>query len=54
LTGNRGFLEILLLKSEVRSHDANTAANARPNGHLSIDLRVLQCWSKRGFHIQRG
>jgi hypothetical protein len=42
------------LKSEVRSHDAKTAANARPNGHISIGLRVLQGWSKRGLHIQRG
>jgi hypothetical protein len=42
------------LKSEVRSHDAKTAANARPNGHISIGWRVLQYWSKRGLHIQRG
>jgi hypothetical protein len=48
-----GFLKSFSLKSEVRSHDAKTAANARPNGHISIGLRVLQCWSKRGLHIQQ-
>jgi hypothetical protein len=53
LTGNRGSYENPLLKSEVRSHDAKTATNARPNGHLSFGGRVLQCWSKRGLHIQR-
>jgi hypothetical protein len=50
LTGNRGVLK-LFLKSEVRSHDAKTAANARPNGHKSIGLRVLQHCCKRGFHL---
>jgi hypothetical protein len=43
LTGNRGSYENPLLKSEVRSHDAKTAANAIPNGHLSFGRRVLQC-----------
>src|ERR1700689_5401105 len=50
LTGNRGVLK-LFLKSEVRSHDACMTADARPNGHISIGLRVLQRWCKRGFHI---
>jgi hypothetical protein len=27
--------------------------DARTNGHASILLRVLQCLSKRGFHVQR-
>jgi hypothetical protein len=53
LTGNRGFLEILLLESEVRSHDAGAAANTHPNRHLSFGERVLQCWSKRDVHIRR-
>jgi hypothetical protein len=26
-------------------------ADARPNGHKSIGLRVLQHWCKRGFHL---
>src|ERR1700733_9712205 len=26
-------------------------AAARPNGHISIGLRVLQHWCKRGFHL---
>jgi hypothetical protein len=26
-------------------------ADARPNGHISIGLRVLQHWCKRGFHL---
>jgi hypothetical protein len=47
---SRGF-EIVLLKSEVRSHDACMTADARPNGHISIGLRVLQHWCKRGFHL---
>jgi hypothetical protein len=50
LTGNRGVLK-LFLKSEVRSHDACMTADARPNGHISIGLRVLQHWCKRGFHL---
>jgi hypothetical protein len=52
LTGNRGFLEICLFKSELHPHDAETPADARPNGHASVGLRVLQRWSKRVFHIQ--
>jgi hypothetical protein len=52
LTGNRGFFEILVLVSEFHSLDANMPANARPNGHASIGLRVLQRWGKRVFHIQ--
>jgi hypothetical protein len=45
--------EIFFLKSEVRSHDASVTADARPNGHKSIGLRVLQHWCKRGFHYLR-
>jgi hypothetical protein len=52
LTGNRGFFKIFLFKSEFHPHDAKTPADARPNGHASIGLRVLQRWSKRVFHIQ--
>jgi hypothetical protein len=52
LTGNRGFLKICPFKSELRSLDAKTPADARPNGQASIGLRVLQRWSKRVFHIQ--
>jgi hypothetical protein len=52
LTGNRGFFEICSFKSELHSPDAKTPANARPNGHASIGLRVLQRWGKRVFHIQ--
>jgi len=52
LTGNRGFLKIFPFKSELASHDAKTPADARPNGHASVGLRVLQHWSKRVFHIQ--
>jgi hypothetical protein len=52
LTGNRGFFKICSFKSELHSHDAKTPANARPNGHASIGLRVLQRWGKRVFHIQ--
>jgi hypothetical protein len=52
LTGNRGFLKIFPFKSELHPHDAKTPADARPNGHASIGLRVLQRWSKRVFHIQ--
>jgi len=51
LTGNRGVFENPFLESEVRSHDAMTAANACPNGHLSFGLRVLQHGCKRGFHF---
>jgi hypothetical protein len=50
LTGNRGVLK-LFLKSEVRSHDVCVTADARPNGHISIGLRVLQHGGKRGFHF---
>jgi hypothetical protein len=50
LTGNRGVLKCFL-KSEVRSHDACMTADARPNGHDSIGLRVLQHCCKRGFHL---
>jgi hypothetical protein len=39
-------------KSELHSPDAKTPADARPNGHASIGLRVLQRWGKRVFHIQ--
>jgi hypothetical protein len=28
------------------------AANARPNGHASIGLRVLQRWIKLVIHVQ--
>jgi hypothetical protein len=52
LTGNRGFLKICPFKSELHPHDAKTPAAARPNGHASVGLRVLQRWSKRVFHIQ--
>jgi hypothetical protein len=52
LTGNRGFFKICSFKSELHPHDAKTPADARPNGHASIGLRVLQRWSKRVFHIQ--
>jgi hypothetical protein len=52
LTGNRGFLKIFPFKSELHPHDAKTPADARPNGHASVGLRVLQRWSKRVFHIQ--
>jgi hypothetical protein len=52
LTGNRGFLKICPFKSELHPHDAKTPADARPNGHASVGLRVLQRWSKRVFHIQ--
>jgi hypothetical protein len=52
LTGNRGFFKNLCFKSEFHPHDAKTPADARPNGHASIGLRVLQRWSKRVFHIQ--
>jgi hypothetical protein len=38
--------------SEFHSLDAKTPANARPNGHASIGLRVLQRWIKRVFHVQ--
>jgi hypothetical protein len=38
--------------SEFHPPDAKTPADARPNGHASIGLRVFQCWSKRVFHIQ--
>jgi hypothetical protein len=47
---SRGF-ENRLLKSEVRSHDACVTVDARPNGHISIGLRVLQHCCKRGFHL---
>jgi hypothetical protein len=36
-----GFSEILGLVSEFHSLDAYMPANARPNGHASIGLRVL-------------
>jgi hypothetical protein len=52
LTGNRGFFKICSFKSELHSPDAKTPADARPNGHASIGLRVLQRWGKRVFHIQ--
>jgi hypothetical protein len=52
LTGNRGFLKICPFTSELHPHDAKTPADARPNGHASVGLRVLQRWSKRVFHIQ--
>jgi hypothetical protein len=52
LTGNRGLLKICPFKSELHPHDAKTPADARPNGHASVGLRVLQRWSKRVFHIQ--
>jgi hypothetical protein len=52
LTGNRGFLKICPFKSELHPHDAKTPADARPNGHASVGLRVLPRWSKRVFHIQ--
>jgi hypothetical protein len=52
LTGNRGFSEIFVLVSEFHSLDAKTPANARPNGHASSGLRVLQHWIKRVFHVQ--
>jgi hypothetical protein len=38
--------------SEFHSLDAKTPANACPNGHASIGLRVLQRWIKRVFHVQ--
>jgi hypothetical protein len=28
-----------------------TAEDGLPNGHAAGDWRVLQCFSKRGFHI---
>jgi hypothetical protein len=52
LTGNRGFFKICSCISEFHPHDAKTPADARPNGHASVGLRVLQRWSKRVFHIQ--
>jgi hypothetical protein len=52
LTGNRGFSEIFVLVSEFHSLYAKMLANARPNGHASIGLRVLQRWIKRVFHLQ--
>ncbi|MGA2240555.1 MAG: hypothetical protein ABSH11_00740 [Verrucomicrobiota bacterium] len=52
MTGNRGFLKICPIKSEIHPHDAKTPADTRPNGHASIGLRVLQRLSKRVFHIQ--
>ena len=45
--------ESLLVKSEVRSHDAGMADNARPNGQMSFGLRRLQHGCKRGLHIRR-
>jgi hypothetical protein len=45
-------LKICPFKSEFHPHDAKTPADARPNGHASVGLRVLQRWSKRVFHIQ--
>jgi hypothetical protein len=42
----------LVLVLEFHSLDAKTPANACPNGHASIGLRVLQRWIKRVFHVQ--
>jgi len=53
LTGNRGFLENLLLLLPVASHDANLKAIALPNGHATIGRRMLQSCNHRGFHFQR-
>ncbi len=53
LTGNRGSFESLLVKSEVRSHDAKAAINAHPNGRVSFGLRGIQFGGKRGLHIRR-
>jgi hypothetical protein len=51
---NRGSFENLKVKSEVRSHDARMADNARPNGHImSLGLRRLQHGCKRGLHIRQ-
>jgi hypothetical protein len=48
-----GFIEILFSYIRSSPHEAKMAANARPNGHLSIGLRVLQIWSKRGLHTRQ-
>jgi hypothetical protein len=52
LTGNRGFFEIRLVKSEVRSRDAGIAINAHPNGRVSFGLHEIQLGGKRGLHIR--
>jgi hypothetical protein len=42
LTGNRGFLENLLLPLPFPSHDAKTKAITLPNGHASVGRHMLQ------------
>jgi hypothetical protein len=51
LTGNRGFFEIRLVRSEVRSRDAGIAINAHPNGRVSLGLHEIQLGGKRGLHF---
>jgi hypothetical protein len=46
-------LKICPFKSEFHPHDAKTPADARPNGHASVGLRVLQRWSKRVFNFEK-
>jgi hypothetical protein len=42
LTGSRGYLENLSLRSTFTSHDAKTKAITLPNGHAPIGWQVLQ------------